>query len=151
MCGLGFGWDCRSGGWVSPQHGMSRMLAQGRGQVMLPVPWVPHGHSASTTAHLALLTCYSSPSTGSCWAGSPGPRSEVGTGSGFWPGQMGAGQPRGSAHGVVLATCGQRCSAQQPLVYSPALQSQAIKEGKQLHRHSPEVDSCVNQLLLKFH
>jgi len=30
----------------------------------------------------------------------------------------------------------QGCSAQEPLVYSPALQSQTIKEEKQLHRHS---------------
>lgn len=51
----------------------------------------------------------------------------------------------------ALPTHRQRCSARQPLVYSPAPQSQTIKEGKQLHRHSPEVDSCVNQLLLKFH
>lgn len=31
----------------------------------------------------------------------------------------------------------QCCSAPEPLVYSPALQSQTIKEEKQLHRHSP--------------
>lgn len=31
----------------------------------------------------------------------------------------------------------QRCSTREPLVYSPALQSQTIKEEKQLHRHLP--------------
>lgn len=112
--GLQVWWVGEPRAWHEQDVGMGQRAGD------VPVPWAPCGHCAPPVL------------TGHCSCAMPALRDAP---------SLPALQQGGNRQRALARAGGQGCPRPAASCLQPSAQSQTIKEGKQLHRHLPEVDS----------